>query len=67
MGAYQYVALDEVGKECKGILEGETPRAVRQALRERKLFPVEVVETRTKENILLSLSSGSVMVKRDFL
>ena len=51
MGAYQYVALDEVGKECKGILEGETPKAVRQALRERKLFPVEVVETRTKENI----------------
>lgn len=51
MGAYQYVALDEVGKEYKGILEGETPRAVRQVLRERKLFPVEVVETRTKENI----------------
>ena len=51
MGAYQYVALDEVGKECKGILEGETPRAVRQTLRERKLFPVEVVETRIKENI----------------
>ena len=36
MGAYQYVALDEVGKEYKGILEGETPRAVRQVLRERK-------------------------------
>ena len=51
MGAYQYVALDEVGKEHKGTLEGETPRAVRQVLRERKLFPVEVVETRTKENI----------------
>ena len=51
MGAYQYVALDEVGKEYKGTLEGETPKAVRQVLRERKLFPVEVVETRTKENI----------------
>jgi len=53
MGAYQYVALDEAGKEYKGILEGETPKAVRQTLRERKLFPVEVVETRIKENITL--------------
>ena len=53
MGAYQYVALDEAGKEYKGILEGETPKAVRQTLRERKLFPVEVVETRIKENMTL--------------
>ena len=50
MGAYQYVAVDLDGKERKGVLEGETPKAVRQALRERKLLPVAVVEAKTKEN-----------------
>jgi general secretion pathway protein F len=44
MAAYQYVAVDTVGKEHKGVLEGDTPRHVRQQLRERKLLPVEVSE-----------------------
>ena len=35
MGAYQYVAVDLAGKEHKGVLEGDTPRHVRQLLRER--------------------------------
>jgi general secretion pathway protein F len=40
MGAYQYVAVDVSGKEHRGVLEGDTPRHVRQLLRDRKLMPV---------------------------
>ncbi len=49
MGAYQYVAVDLAGKEHKGVLEGDTPRHVRQLLRERKLLPVEVDEIESRE------------------
>ena len=53
MGAYQYVAVDAGGKERKGVLEGDTPRHVRQLLRDRQLLPVEVtaVETATRSTI----------------
>lgn len=49
MGAYQYIAVDASGKEHKGVLEGDTPRHVRQLLRERQLLPVEVAEVESRE------------------
>lgn len=49
MGAYQYVAVDPRGKEHKGVLEGDTPRHVRQLLRDRELMPVEVDEVESRE------------------
>ena len=49
MGAYQYVAVDVGGKEHRGILEGDTPRHVRQLLRDRQLLPVEVAEIQSQE------------------
>ena len=49
MGAYQYVAVDPGGKEHRGVLEGDTPRHVRQLLRERQLMPVEVAEIEERE------------------
>jgi general secretion pathway protein F len=49
MGAYQYVAVDPGGKEHRGVLEGDTPRHVRQLLRDRQLLPVEVAEVETRE------------------
>jgi len=49
MGAYQYVALDPGGKEHRGVLEGDTPRHVRQLLRDQQLLPVEVVEIEGRE------------------
>lgn len=49
MGAYQYVALDSGGKEHRGVLEGDTPRHVRQLLRDRRLMPVEVSEVEQHE------------------
>ena len=39
MGAFEYTAVDPGGKQRKGVLEGDTPRQVRQLLRERKLLP----------------------------
>jgi len=61
MGAYQYVAVDPGGKEHKGVLEGDTPRHVRQLLREKQLFPVEVAEVEQRERVArrqLSLRRG---------
>jgi len=49
MGAYEYVALDKAGKESKGLIEGDTPKHVRQILRERHLLPVQVTESAKKE------------------
>jgi general secretion pathway protein F len=49
MGAYQYVAVDTGGKEHRGILEGDTPKHIRQLLRDRQLLPVEVAEVETEE------------------
>jgi general secretion pathway protein F len=49
MGAFEYTALDTGGRERKGILEGDTPRQVRQLLREKQLLPVTVTEVAEKE------------------
>lgn len=43
MAAFEYRALDVRGKEKKGILEADTAKQVRQALRDKKLTPLEVV------------------------
>lgn len=50
MGAFEYVALDKAGKQSKGLLEGDTPKHVRQILRERALLPVQVTEVTQKES-----------------
>ncbi|MGB5490367.1 MAG: type II secretion system F family protein, partial [Woeseiaceae bacterium] len=49
MGAFEYVAMDQAGKQSKGLLEGDTPRHVRQLLRDRHLLPVSVTEVAKKE------------------
>ena len=49
MGAFEYTALDAGGKERTGILEGDTPRHIRQLLREKQLLPVVVNEVAQKE------------------
>ncbi len=50
MGAFEFVALDQKGKESKGLLEGDTPKHVRQILRERKLLRISVNEVAKKES-----------------
>ncbi len=49
MGAFEYVALDQAGKESKGLIEGDTPKHVRQILRDRSLLPVAITEVAQKE------------------
>ena len=50
MGAFEYTAVDPRGKEHKGVIEGDTPRRVRQLLRERDLLPLSVTEIAEKES-----------------
>ncbi|MFO7858991.1 MAG: type II secretion system inner membrane protein GspF [Ectothiorhodospiraceae bacterium] len=42
MGAFEYQALNPSGKEVKGVLEGDTPRQIRQQLRDQGLTPLSV-------------------------
>ncbi len=49
MGAFEYTALDAGGHERKGILEGDTPRHIRQLLREPQLLPVTIAEVAQRE------------------
>jgi general secretion pathway protein F len=60
MGAFAYTALDTAGRELKGVLEGDTPRQVRQQLREQGLTPLEVVEAAAQE----AKSPGSFGLQR---
>ncbi len=49
MGAFEYTALDAAGRERKGLIEGDTPKHVRQLLRERQLLPLEIQEAAQRE------------------
>jgi len=49
MGAFEFLALDQSGKESKGLIEGDTAKHVRQILRDRSLLPVQVTEVAQKE------------------
>ena len=49
MAAFEYVALDTKGREQKGVTEGDTPRHVRQLLRNKGLMPVSITEAAIKD------------------
>jgi general secretion pathway protein F len=42
LDAFEYIALDPTGKERRGVLEGDSPRQVRQQLRESGLTPLTI-------------------------
>jgi general secretion pathway protein F len=44
MGAFEYAALDRTGRTRKGVLEGDTPKQVRQQLREQGFTPLSIAE-----------------------
>lgn len=50
MGAFEFAALDKAGKEKKGVLEGDSPRSVRQQLRDQGLIPLSVDEVSHRES-----------------
>jgi len=45
VAAFDYVALDTSGKQKKGVLEGDSPRQVRQQLKEKGFVPLSVEAT----------------------
>lgn len=49
MAAFEYIVLDEKGKEKKGIIEGDTAKQVRQILRDRGLIPLQIDSTKNTE------------------
>lgn len=61
MGAFEYSALNERGREKKGVLEGDNARQIRQQLREQGLTPLsveEVAQRETRERSGFSLQRG---------
>lgn len=49
MAAFEYTVLDAKGREKKGVTEGETPRQVRQLLRNQGLMPLSITEAAIKD------------------
>ncbi len=50
MAAFDYIALKPNGSQKKGTLEADSPRQVRQLLREQQLTPLEVSEASNRQN-----------------
>ena len=50
MPAYQFTAIDGLGKQQKGVLEGDSARQIRQQLRDQELIPVSVEPVEQKNN-----------------
>lgn len=48
MTAFRYHALDADGRDSRGIIEADTSRAARALLRERGLFPLDVINVGTR-------------------
>ena len=61
MAAFDYQAVDSRGKNKKGVIEGDTPRHVRNLLREQGLMPIDVtpcLQKRQQENKKSFFSGG---------
>lgn len=58
MAAFEYSALDARGKRRKGVLEADSTRQVRQQLRDKGWFPVDVELTQQKHKVSTSFFGG---------
>jgi general secretion pathway protein F len=61
VAAFEYSALDAAGKVRKGVLEGDSPRSIRQQLRERGWVPMDLEEVSERE---ARRSSSSFSLRR---
>jgi general secretion pathway protein F len=61
MAAFEYLALDERGREKKGVLEADTARLARALLRQQNLTPLDVIETSGRGK---SKTAGSAKTSR---
>ncbi len=63
MAAFEYIALDAKGREKKGVIEGDTPRQVRQMLRDKALTPLQI-ETAARQDKKSGDKSNKVKISR---
>ena len=63
MAAFEYIVLDAKGREKKGVIEGDTPRQVRQMLRDKGLTPLQV-ETAARQDKKSTDKTSKVKVSR---
>ena len=64
MAAFEYTAIDKSGRQRKGVLEGDSSRQVRQALRDRDLMPMAVEPAARQENGSTTRSAGTRLTVR---
>jgi general secretion pathway protein F len=64
MAAYEYSALDPRGRQQKGLIEGDTPRQVRQLLRDRGLTPLDIHEVSERKVRGKNASGSAPRTKR---
>jgi general secretion pathway protein F len=57
MAAFEYKALDQKGKQKKGVMEADSARQVRQQLREKGFAPLSVDQTSEKQSATNLFSS----------
>ncbi|MFC3852998.1 type II secretion system inner membrane protein GspF [Salinispirillum marinum] len=62
MAAFEYSALDERGKQRKGVLEGDSARQIRTQLRDQGWMPLSVERTTERQTNTLWSSRASVSV-----
>ncbi|MEP4548012.1 MAG: type II secretion system inner membrane protein GspF [Saccharospirillum sp.] len=58
MAAFEYAALDARGKRRKGVIEADSSRQVRQQLRDKGWFPVDVEMTQRRQSRSAGLFGG---------
>ena len=56
MAAFEYVVLDDKGRERKGVAEGDNAKQVRQLLRDKGLIPLQINTTSQKQQAAASAS-----------
>lgn len=64
MSAYDYLAIENNGRERRGTIEADTARHARQLLRERDLLPVDVDEVSSQKTDNSSLNNISFSNQR---
>ncbi|WP_440903558.1 type II secretion system inner membrane protein GspF [Catenovulum sp. SX2] len=64
MPAFEYKALDNKGRNKKGVIEADTAKAARSALREKGLIPVEVTTASEQEKKSAGSSQSLFSIER---
>ncbi len=60
MAAFEYIVLDTKGREKKGVIEGDTPRQVRQMLRDRGMMPLQIEAAANQDRKQSNTTSSAV-------